>query len=97
MKSSKVRRHAGRRYPKLIRFGMKTKEIINLGLEPGEYWNDWVDFRDGLRFSKDRTLIRNKNMSFIDEGELVKQNKKLKLLLKRRIARKEKIKSRTRK
>jgi len=47
--SKKDRRNSGREYPRITAPMMKYSEIIEQGLEPKEYWNDWMDYRDGFR------------------------------------------------
>lgn len=58
--------------------------IIENCLEPQEYWDDWVDYRDGLRGANytDNTKFRYPKWNRAEE--IKKRNKKLKKLLKRR-------------
>ena len=48
-RSRKVRRHSGRRFPRIVGSGMKWSEIIKEALEPNSQWDDWKDYRDGMR------------------------------------------------
>jgi hypothetical protein len=89
MKSRKLRRHSGRITPRIFLFG-KKQEIIENCLEPKEYWDDWEDYRDGFRISKDKSKIRNRFMSFAKSLEVERWNKKIRLLIRRRIAKRKK-------
>ena len=71
-------------------FKCNKDEIINECLEPQEYWNNWQDYRDGFRGSKDRTSLRNKHMMFAKVFDVKRWNKKIKKLLKIRNAKKTK-------
>jgi len=46
------------------------------------FWDDWIDYRDGFRGNKDRTLIRAKGPGYgkrtINNQELKRNNNKLK-------------------
>ena len=42
MITEKLRRHSGRVTPRLIK-GAKKEELIEQGLEPQVYWDDWTD------------------------------------------------------
>lgn len=48
-RSTKVRRHSGRRFPKIKHPQMKWSEIIKEALEPQAQWDDWKDHRDSMR------------------------------------------------
>lgn len=48
-RSKKVRRHSGRRFPRLNKPNIKWSQIIKEALEPKSEWNDWLDYRDGMR------------------------------------------------
>ena len=39
---------------------IKKEFIINEALEPKPFYDDWLNYRDGLRFSKDNTRIRSR-------------------------------------
>ena len=91
MISKKDRRHSGRVSPRLIK-GIKQKELINEGLEPQEYWDEWKDYRDGFRYNKDRKHLRSRFMTFAENLNVKKWNRKLKRLILRRRARKMKNK-----
>lgn len=54
-----------------------------------EYWDDWIDYRDGMRSANlgDGSKILNpKNIYYCWDENLPKRNKKNKMLLKRRKA-----------
>lgn len=90
--TKKNRRHSGWVTPRWAGQG-KYSEAIEEGTEPQMFWDDWQDYRDGLRYDDDLTHIRgvrngyNKN-NF--QEEIVKINKKLKKKLAIRKAIKEK-------
>ena len=52
------------------------------------YWNDWNDYRDSYRYSKDKTLIKKDYVWFSEYKEVKRFNKKIKMLLNRRKNRK---------
>ncbi len=87
MKTKKLRRHSGRIYPKLLK-GTKKEEIIEEGLEPQTYWDDWKDYRDGIRGNNDRKMLRNVYMKTAKYFNVNHWNKKLMKLILRRKARK---------
>jgi hypothetical protein len=66
----------------------KRSSIIAECLEPHEFWDDWEDYRDGLRGYDDRTRIRPEHSMFSDYFQVKRWNKKLKRMLKIRKARK---------
>ena len=47
------------------------------------YWNDWNDYRDSYRYSKDKTLIKKDYVWFSEYEEVKRFNKKIKMLLNR--------------
>ena len=47
-RSKKVRRHSGRVTPNFAIKG-KYSKLIEEALEPQEMWDDWSDYRDGIR------------------------------------------------
>lgn len=51
----KTRRHSGRKSPDVLAPTIKWKELTELAIEPQEYWDDWIDYRDGFR---DHTRFR---------------------------------------
>jgi len=53
-KLRKVRRNSGRVSP-ISTLQCPKKFIIDNCLEPTIYWNDWVDWRDGMRFGKNES------------------------------------------
>ena len=85
--SVKDRRHSGRVTPRLIRGGMKWKEVIDQGLEPSTHWDDWKDYRDGQRGSPDKKHLRTRFMRDAHYFDVTKWNAKLKKLISRRRAR----------
>jgi len=87
--SAKVRRHSGRVTPG-IKLTMKKDDVIEQCLEPKEHWSDWLDYRDGFRYNKDRKHLRSKAMFSSDYLNVRKWNAKLKKLIFRRKARKNK-------
>ena len=88
--NQKLRRHSGRVTPRLAK-GMTMKVLIEEGLEPQTYWDDWKDYRDGFRGSDDRKMLRNENMRLSEYFDVKRWNKKLKALILRRKARKLKL------
>ena len=87
--NQKLRRYSGRVTPRLNK-GTSIKILIEDGLEPQVYWDDWKDYRDGFRGSDDRKMLRNEHMRFSRHFDVKRWNKKLKNLLLRRKARKPK-------
>ena len=59
--NQKLRRHSGRVTPRLVK-GMTIRILIEEGLEPQVYWDDWKDYRDGFRGSNDRKMLREEHM-----------------------------------
>ena len=59
--TAKTRRHSGRKTPRLVK-GIPGKILLAEGLEPAVYWDDWSDYRDGQRGSRDRTQLRSSYM-----------------------------------
>jgi hypothetical protein len=51
-KTLKDRRNSGRVTSRSTFDGMGKKVIIENCLEPIEFWDDWKDYRDGLRRKK---------------------------------------------
>jgi len=87
----KDRKASGFVTPKLNHPEMKYSEIIQEGLEPGEEWDDWVDYRDGMRHNTTTDHLYHKWKGCIckDSDEIKKQNKKIKKQIEIRQARKE--------
>lgn len=87
--SNKDRRHSGWVTPRLTTKA-KHKHIVDECLEPQPFYDEWFNYRDGMRnWRRDRTKI--KPWCLIHEHndiELKRNNFKLRRLLKRRIARK---------
>ena len=72
---------------------MPRRYIIDNGLEPQKHWDDWQDYRDGFRdWASDRKKLKKDSIilykSWYPEliEKLLKNNNKLKRLLKRRKA-----------
>jgi len=57
MKSKKIRKHSGRYTPRIIKPKMKFDEIKEKAFEPNEEYDDWLNYRDGIR---DYRSMRNK-------------------------------------
>lgn len=89
--NKKERRHSGRVTPRTT-LQMKYASLLEGALEPQEFWNDWRDYRDGLRGCKDRTKIRSNKAWWLEE-EIKKYNKKNKQLLRRRKIRKKSLRN----
>ena len=71
---------------------MKFSEMVGDALEPKIYYDDWLDFRDGMRDTKDRTKIIPRHTKHYgwwgySKDEIKERNKKLKRLAKIREAR----------
>lgn len=49
MKSKKIRRHSGRKTPRISKSDVKYSYLIDEAMEPSEKYNDWCDYRDGRR------------------------------------------------
>ena len=86
MITKKTRRHCGRYTPRMAG-KMKFSEMIKEALEPQLNYDDWRDYRDGLRFDPDKTHIRSKNIKFLRDT-VIKFNTKIKKLIERRRAKK---------
>jgi hypothetical protein len=80
--SKKDRRNSGRIYPRVTK-GVPVKKLIEEGLEPQCYWDDWKDYRDGFRNNKDRSHIYPVTVSWA-RFDVKKNNDKLRRLLARR-------------
>lgn len=85
--SQKIRRHDGRVTPRLVK-GVPMKELIEQGIEPQVYWDDWKDYRDGQRGSNDRKLLRNPYMRAAKYFNVRYWNAKIRKLIARRKLRK---------
>lgn len=81
MVTKKDRRHSGR--------VIDTTYTEEESPYAAQYWDEWVDYRDGYRHSKDRTLIKTEYINCWACSERAKKdNLKLKALAKRRKAKK---------
>ena len=88
MKSKKVRRHSGRYTPR-IALKEKFSEMIANAEEPLENYDDWRDYRDGIRINTDKTKIRNERVNYAMEKKKIKMfNKRLKNYFLIRLAKK---------
>lgn len=77
--TKKVRRHSGWVTPNLT-FRCKRQEIIDNCLEPHPYWDDWTDYRDGMRSLRDNTKIKYQHLGsgvFFHVATFNKKNKKM--------------------
>ncbi|MDD9953599.1 MAG: hypothetical protein OXR66_04635 [Candidatus Woesearchaeota archaeon] len=66
----------------------KWKEIINEALEPEKFYDEWENYRDGLRWNRDKTQLRSKHSYMAKHLDVERYNKKIKQHEKRRKARK---------
>ncbi|KKN07399.1 hypothetical protein LCGC14_1067240 [marine sediment metagenome] len=93
--TKKQRRHRGWRTPRLVTKG-KYSEIIKDALEPQQEYDDWLDFRDGMRDAhpkRDKTKFISGRVGWwwdYPEEEIEKRNRKLKKQIEIRKAKKEK-------
>ncbi len=86
--NKKVRRHSGRKYPKI--FGPQ-RILDEEGIFVDYYWDDWGDYRDCWRHSSDKThFFRKWRGCCLDEEEVYKINKKIKKQIAIRKAKKRK-------
>lgn len=76
--SIKLKKCSGWRTPKICG-KMKYSEIIKQCLEPQIYYDDWFDWRDGLRCNKDKAYFFHKwRACCISEEEVYEINKRIK-------------------
>ncbi len=92
--TSKQRRHRGWRTPRIADTTMKFSEMIENALEPPIEYDDWLDFRDGMRDTredKSRFIPVPANRWWWDFGEeeIREHNKKIKKQIAIRKARRE--------
>ncbi len=73
----KTRRHSGRYTPRRAST-LPQSEMIENAEEPQEAYDDWIEYRDGLRFDPDKTHLRSEFMSPCFKEEIIKENKKVK-------------------
>lgn len=72
----------GRVYPS---FTGRVKDMMNEVPEAFlSFYDSWNTWHDGLRFNKDKSMIRHVNKSGWKAEEIEKMNKKLRRLAKRR-------------
>lgn len=91
--TKKQRRHSGWRTPQILHKTMKYSEIIEQCLEPQICYDDWDNYRDGLRCNQDKTHFFKKwRACCFDEEEVYQINKKIKKQLAIRKAKKGKFK-----
>jgi len=80
--TKKQKRHSGRIYPKI--FGPQ-RILDEEGIPIEDYWDNWVDIRDGWRHNRDRNHFFKKwRACCFDEEEVFQINKKIKKLRERR-------------
>ena len=68
-----------------IPYKLAREENLDLNLE---FWDDWSDWRDSLRYNGDHSMTRSAFMCFARSGEVERYNKKLRKLNAIRKARK---------
>jgi hypothetical protein len=85
MVSKKDKRNSGRVEGRLLG---KNSIKIEEGIESTIFWDDWVDYRDGFRFNKDRKHLFKCVPFVLDKDKIKKINKKLKKQIKIRKAKK---------
>lgn len=56
--NKKERRHSGRVTPAST-LKVPYAELAQEGLEPQVFYDDWEDYRDGMRCCKDKTKIKS--------------------------------------
>lgn len=83
MPNKKDRRNSGRKQALLT---ISKKEALQNNLEPVNYWDDWLDWRDGMRINSDKTMIRSKFAYFAKSENVIKYNNKIKkqIIIRRR-------------
>lgn len=62
--------------------------MIEQALEPTPMYDDWVDWRDGMRHNPDKTHLRHESMPHFNKEQLKKENKKIKKQIKIKLAKK---------
>ena len=81
MVNRKIRKHSGRYTPK-IPLKMKISEMIANAEEPLEVYDDWKDYRDGIRINFDKTQLRSERVNYGKEViEIRNLNNKIKKLI----------------
>lgn len=88
--TSKVRRHSGRVTPRIVG-SFNMAEVVEQGLEPQPFWDDWKNYRDGQRVSRDRKLLRSPYMCAAGYLNVKKWNERLKNLILRRKLKQNKV------
>ena len=84
-KSKKDKKRKGHQEANLT---ITRKEALKNSLEPISYWDNWCDWRDGMRdWYGDRTRFHKITYRYATY-DIKENNKKLKLLLQRRKLRK---------
>jgi hypothetical protein len=84
--SVKDRRHSGRVTPSC--YGTRKEILIEEGIEPLDFWDDWKDYRDGFRGCNDRKLLRSRYMCGAKYLNVSRWNRKIKRLIAIRKAKK---------
>ena len=76
-----MRKHSGRYTPKLP-LKIKISEMISNAEEPLETYDDWRNYRDGIRINTDKTKLRSERVNYGMEAiEIRNLNKKIKRLI----------------
>lgn len=88
--NTKDRRHSGRVSTCSTIPAKKDLLLQDPSLIPEEFWDDWIDYRDGFRGYPDKTKIQSSEMAFADYLQVKRWNRKNKKMLKRRLAAKRK-------
>jgi len=83
-----MKKRTGWTYPDITIKGKKS-DIIAECLDPQPFWDEWNNYRDGMRGYPDRKKIQRRIWSWWGGFDVSRWNKKNKLLLKRRKAMKE--------
>jgi len=87
--SKKDKKRKGRVRGRIVHPKMKWSKIIEEGLEPEEYWDDWRDCRDSMRnWHQDNTLYKSKIVGWKHDYHPEEINSKLDKALAIRKARK---------
>lgn len=74
--NKKTKRHSGRYTPRRAS-KLPQSEMIENAEEPQEAYDDWMEYRDGLRFDPDSTHLRSEQMSYGMGEQIRTENKKI--------------------
>lgn len=79
--SSKDRRHSGRYTPDLHHKSMRFYDMKEEALEPSEEYDDWLNYRDGMRdtVGKERKLkeIKKEHLKKNEQKQIRRRKEKL--------------------